>query len=98
MSNARELLKSVCDVLANARLANIEDIEVLNAIYIELSKPEPEPDAYLTVDSTGRFHVHLGKMSDSTMKDWNIKYQYKLNIAPPTRKSLSDDEIADKLG
>lgn len=53
---------------------------------------EPDCDAYLTIDSTGKHHVHLGKMSDSTMQDWNITSQHKLFKSPP-RKPLSDEEI-----
>lgn len=40
MNKERELLKKACDILANAKLAKPEDIEILNAIYIELDKPE----------------------------------------------------------
>ena len=40
MSKERELLKQVCDVLANATLNRFEDIEILNLIYNELETPE----------------------------------------------------------
>ena len=40
MSKERELLKQVCDVLANAKLNRLEDIEILNLIYKELETPE----------------------------------------------------------
>jgi hypothetical protein len=73
------------------------DYAIKKKILAELAKPEPEPDAYLTVDSTGKHHVHLGKMSDSTMQDWNIKYQYKLNISPPAHEPLPGQAIVECL-
>jgi hypothetical protein len=97
MSIERELLKSVCDVLASARLGNIEDIEVLNSIYIELAKPEPEPVAWLwqsdNYATTFSQRIFQYKLEADQMIIRHSGKLYPLYTSPPARKSLSDDEI-----
>ena len=79
-----ELLKDCLYYLEDCKDLGISGLtEIIEKLNKELEKPEFDADAYLTIDSTGKPHVHIGKMSDSTMKDWNITYQYKLYKSPP---------------
>lgn len=104
---SRELLEECKQaILANLQKWQYKDevalYNILQKIETELANPDPDADAYLTIDSAGKHHVHIGKMQDSTMKDWNIIAQYKLYTSPPPHKPLSNDEIIDvcmtKLG
>lgn len=89
----RDLLIKLADALYDFDDSNTLLREIDDALD-ELKKPVPEPVAWLTIDSINNHHVHLVKMTEKTIAEWNIKQQLPLYTNPPAQqKPLSDDEI-----
>lgn len=93
MSEARELLKKACEFLGNPVICGEDGVDLYEKIQAELSKPEPEPVAWMCKNDPDAATAFSWKRSICKTKGC---FENRVPLYPhhPSQQNpLSDDEI-----